>query len=162
MCKPITLLRLKYVSTTDLTWSSPQAIFGLMPAGLPADLTPEYRSQDGSGTAVYHRFEDRSIILSRTTLIEVYTLSLISVFRAQAWPLFTPGWSSASGTNRGLDQVQRLMCKPVTQLRLKYVSTTDLTPDHSSKLWFNARGAPRVIRAQGPKFRGWCVNLLHN
>ena len=35
-----------------------------------------------------------------------------------------------------------------TQLRLKYVSTTDLTPDHSSKLWFNARGAPRVIWAQ--------------
>jgi len=28
-------------------------------------LTPEYKSQDGSGTAVYHRFEDRSIILSR-------------------------------------------------------------------------------------------------
>jgi len=26
-------------------------------------------------------------------------------------------------------QVQRLMCKPITQLRLKYVSTTDLTPD---------------------------------
>ena len=47
-------------------------------------LTPEYRSQDGSGTLNYHRFEDRSIILSRTTLIEVYTLSLISVFRAQA------------------------------------------------------------------------------
>jgi len=28
-------------------------------------LTPEYKSQNGSGTAVYHRFEDRSIILSR-------------------------------------------------------------------------------------------------
>jgi len=49
-----------------------------------SSLIPEYRSQDGSGTAVYHRFEDRSIILSRTTLIEVYTLSLISVFWAQA------------------------------------------------------------------------------
>jgi len=47
------------------------------------NLTPEYRSQDGSGTLGYHRFEDRSIILSRTTLIEVYTLSLISVFWAQ-------------------------------------------------------------------------------
>ena len=67
MCKPITQLRLKYVSTTD--------------------LTPEYRSQDGSGTLDYHRFEDRSIILSRTTLIEVYTLSLISVFRAQVHSL---------------------------------------------------------------------------
>jgi len=32
---------------------------------LTNNLTPEYRSQDGSGTAVYHRFEDRSIILSR-------------------------------------------------------------------------------------------------
>ena len=70
-----------------------------MPAGLPewsglkfgqavvtpprTRLTPEYKSQDGSGTAVYHRFEDRSIILSLTTLIEVYTLSLIFVFWAQ-------------------------------------------------------------------------------
>ena len=26
-------------------------------------------------------------------------------------------------------QIQRVMCKPITQLRLKYVSTTDLTPD---------------------------------
>jgi len=29
-----------------------------------------------------------------------------------------------------------------------YRLTNNLTPDHSSKLWFNARGAPRVIRAQ--------------
>ena len=53
------------------------------------NLTPEYRSQDGSGTLGYHRFEDRSIILSRTTLIEVYTLSLISVFWAQAGAINT-------------------------------------------------------------------------
>ena len=56
-----------------------------------ADLTPEYRSQDGSGTLGYHRFEDRSIILSLTTLVEVYTLSH-SVLQAQAcslklWPI---------------------------------------------------------------------------
>ena len=50
----------------------------------------------------------RGHLRSLTILLAVYTRSLYSVFWAQ---------------------VQRLMCKPITQLRLKYVSTTDLTPD---------------------------------
>ena len=61
-------------------------------------------------------------------------------FTQALWePLFTPGCSSTSGTNRGLVKL------PNCNL---YRLTNNLTPDHSSKLWFNARGAPRVIRAQ--------------
>ena len=42
--------------------------------------------------------------------------------------------SHRSDQGSRLAKVQRLMCRPITQLRLKYVSTTDLTPGPSSYL----------------------------
>ena len=88
-----------------------------------------------------------------------YCLKLVKLeawaFTQALWePLFTPGCSSTSGTNRGLVKL------PNCNL---YRLTNNLTPDHSSNIWFNACRAPRVVRAQvWSKFRGWCVNLLHN
>ena len=50
----------------------------------------------------------------------------------QSIPAVSRSFHNGSGLKFG--QVQRLMCKPITQLRLKYVSTTDLTPGPSSYL----------------------------
>ena len=53
--------------------------------------------------------------------------------RLELWRIRAQVWPSKWGFNDDHHLLKRL---------------THLTPDHSSKLWFNARGAPRVIRAQ--------------